>query len=421
LDWLAHRYSVLFIVSAGNDATALSLATARDAFPALSAIEREGLAFSALVEDSANRRLLPPGESINALTVGAYHADNSQPFIPATRFDPFAWNGISPYSRIGLGYRRSIKPDILMPGGRILFSQSMAVGPDQCVLQFANTMAAPGHRVASPPMPGPGRGLAETGYTRGTSNAAALASRAAAQAYDVLELLRAQHGSDIPESYDAVLLKAMLVHGAQWGDLGDRLLRERPDIQAIPHGASRKQAEQDFVCRWIGNGIVDIDRGLACAPHRATLIGVGEVGDDEALAFAAPLPPGLSGVVAWRRITITLAWMSPIRPASQRYRQAKLWIKPPDDTFHVSRTNSVNDRAAQRGTVQHEVLEGTSALAFVDGDQFVCKVNCMEDAAPLQERVRFALCVSVEVRIDSGINVYQEIRSRVSQPVSVRT
>lgn len=420
LDWLACRYSILFIVSAGNDASSLSLDINRDALPAMAVEERQRLAFSALVADSTNRRLLPPGESINALTIGAYHADSSQPRVPATRYDLFAFNGLSPYSRIGLGYRRGIKPDILMPGGRILFSQSPATPPDQCIVNLANTSVAPGHRVAMPPMPAPGRGLGETGYSRGTSNAAALASRAATQAYQVLESLRQQYGTELHARYDAVLLKAMLVHGAQWGELSQRLLRERADLQAIPHGASRKQAEQDFVTRWIGYGVVDIDRATTCAPHRATLIGVGEVGSDEALAFAAPLPPGLSGVVAWRRITLTLAWLSPVRPTQQRYRQAKLWIKPPDDTFNVTRTNSVNDRAAQRGTVQHEVLEGVSALAFVDGDHFVCKVNCMKDAGPLQERVRFALCVSIEVKIESGIDVYQQIRERITPPVPIQ-
>jgi Subtilase family len=420
LDWLAHRFSLLFIVSAGNDASSLTLAVQRDALAGMSARERADAAFSALVSNSASRRILSPAESINALTIGAYHADNSRPQIPGTRYDLFSANGVSPISRIGLGYRRSIKPDLLMPGGRLLFSQSLGTPPDECIVDTTNAPVAPGHRVAVPPMPGPGRGMTETGYTRGTSNAAALASRAAAQAYDVLESLRHEHRADLPTRYDAVLLKAMLVHGAQWGDLPKRLLDERPDFQDIAHGASRKQAEQDFVTRWLGYGVVDIERSISCAPHRVTLIGVGEVGADEALAFSAPLPPGLSGRVTWRRITITLAWMSPAKPTQQRYRQAKLWIKPPDDTFQVVRTNSVNDRAAQRGTVQHEILEGEAALAFVDGADFVCKVNCMADAGPLQEKVRFALCISLEVGVESGIDVYQEVRERIAPPVPVR-
>ena len=72
-----------------------------------------------------------------------------------------------------------------------------------------------------------------------------------------------------------------------------------------------------------------------------------------------------------------------------------------------------------RGTVQHEIFEGDDAIAFTDGDRFECKVNCAADAGELNEKVAFALCVSLEVAVGSDIAVYQEIRDRVSQPVVI--
>jgi hypothetical protein len=288
------------------------------------------------------------------------------------------------------------------------------------VLNPVTLTAAPGHRTAAPPSVG--NGTASTSFCRGTSNAAALASRAAGQIYEILELLRLDNPDHLPSSYDAVLLKALLVHGALWGDLPDALLANGPNFDHIEHGSSRQKAKQDFVSRWIGYGIVDAQRSLACAPNRATLIGVGEVGDGEALVFTAPLPPGLSGAIEWRRITLTLAWLSPIRPSDQRYRSAKLWIQPPGEIFRVSRENTVDFRSAQRGTVQHEVLEGErEAMAFVDGNRFVCKVNCKEDAGPFHQKVKFALCVSVEVGVGSNINVYEQIRERIAPRVPVQT
>jgi hypothetical protein len=119
-------------------------------------------------------------------------------------------------------------------------------------------------------------------------------------------------------------------------------------------------------------------------------------------------------------VTITLAWLSPIHPTHQAYRRAKLWISEPGAELRVKRTNSVDDKAAKRGTVQHEILEGEDAVAYVDGDQFVCKVNCAADAGALEGNVRFALCVSLEVAVDSGIRVYQEIRERIAPPVGIR-
>jgi hypothetical protein len=267
--------------------------------------------------------------------------------------------------------------------------------------------------------PLPGETLAATAYTRGTSNAAALASRAAVQAYDMLELLRAEAEGAPGPLYDAVLLKALLVHGAQWGDWPERLLAEHPEIDAIA-GVAKHVAQKDLVTRWLGYGPVDVGRAITCSAERATLLGVGELGADEAFVFSAPLPPTLAGKIAWRRLTITLAWMAPINCSHQGYRRAKLWMTPPQDQLRIKRANSVHDKAALRGSVQHEILEGSDAVAFVDGNRFECKVNCSADAGELTGNVRFAVCVSLEVGIDSGIPVYQEIRDRIRPPVIIQ-
>jgi hypothetical protein len=415
LDWLAVRYSVLFIVSAGNDVRPLTLNAPGNTLQAMTPEERNALAFTALTSESTGRRLIAPAESMNALTVGALHADHAQPVAVPDRFDLFASGGISPLSRVGHGYRRSIKPDILMPGGRVLYRERMLGDPAISLLDVVHAAAAPGHRVAVPPLPG--EGLDVTAYSRGTSNAAALASRLAAQAHEVIESLRADSAAAPESKFDAVLLKALLVHGANWSGWQHRLLAERPELQLID-GNARRIAESDFVTRWLGYGVVDETRATTCAAERATLIGVGEVGANEALVFAAPLPPGLAAKTAWRRLTLTLAWMSPINSSHQGYRRARLWITPPHDTLRVRRV-SVHWQAALRGTVQHEILEGEDAVVFADGDRFECKVNCAEDAGQLSGKVRFALCVSLEVSVGSGIAVYEEIRQRIALPIGI--
>ena len=416
IDWLSEKYSILFVISAGNELSSLHLNVRRDDFAALPEAEKRKAALETLLSDSVKRRLMSPAESINALTVGAIHGDASQPQIPASRFDLFAREGISAISRIGHGFGRSIKPDILMPGGRVIHSVHLMSPPESSILNVVTSTVAPGHLVARPPSGG--AALDETEYCRGTSNASALASRTAASAYDVIELLRAQ-GADLQSKYDAVLMKAMLVHGAQWGDLSTVLQDHGPSFAHIEHGSARELKKKDFLARWLGYGVVDVERALACASNRVTLIGVGEVGKDKAIAFTAPMPPSLAGAIIWRRMTITLAWMSPTNASLQKYRKAKLWIDPPKD-FGTNRANTANHRTVQRGTVQHEVWEGKdTALAFSDGDKFVCKVNCMEDAPGLTGEVKFALCVSLEVAIESGISIYREIQERTIPAVSV--
>lgn len=416
LDWLAVRHSVLFIVSAGNDLRPLTLNAPGNTLQGMTPDERTALAFAALTSESAGRRLIAPAEAMNALTVGALHADKAQLVAAPGRFDLFASGGLSPLSRVGHGHRRSIKPEILMPGGRVLHRERMLGDPAISLLDVVNAAAAPGHRVAVPPLPG--EGANETAYSRGTSNAAALTSRLAAQAHAVIESLRAQTAAAPEPKFDAVLLKALLVHGANWSGWQERLLAERPELQLID-GNARRIAESDFVTRWLGYGLVDAERVITCTAERATLIGAGELGADEALVFSAPLPPGLAAKVAWRRMTLTLAWISPINPSHQGYRRAKLWVSPPHDKLRVSRVN-VHWQAALRGTVQHEILEGEDAVAFADGDRFECKVNCAKDAGELIGKVQFALCVSLEVAVDSGIAVYEEIRQRIALPIGIQ-
>ena len=70
-------------------------------------------------------------------------------------------------------------------------------------------------------------------------------------------------------------------------------------------------------------------------------------------------------------------------------------------------------RAVKRSTVQHEVLEGDHASAFVDNDSLVIQVNCTADAGVLEESVPYALVTTLEVAEDIGIPIYDEVRARI--------
>ena len=77
-----------------------------------------------------------------------------------------------------------------------------------------------------------------------------------------------------------------------------------------------------------------------------------------------------------------------------------------------------NHRAVQRGTVQHEVLEGNGAVPFQDGDNIVIKVNCRSDAGPITEPIRYGLAVTLEVAEHLDIPIYQEVRDRIGVRVT---
>lgn len=407
LDWLQHKYSVLFVVSAGNRLDdALMLNTPAGTLGAMTLDQRAALAMQALCREDMQRRIMVPAESMNALTVGACHADASPAADGPGRFLLFTDGGLSPCSGIGPGFRRAVKPDILLPGGRVLYREAAQSPAGQTRVQPIRSARPPGQLVAAPPI-----GQDAAAYTRGTSNAAALATRWGARAHSVLEVLRAAEPALDP-SYDAVLIKALLAHGAVQGELQNRILAARPDVVEW-------QAQRRLVSRYAGHGVADVGRALTCTAQRATLLGIGALRNEKALEFRVPVPPALHAQVIARRVTVTLTWMTPINPRHSKYRVARLWVDLPDGPIRGDRSEG-EWRQLRNGTVHHEVFDGQRAIPMVDGAYLAVRVNCLADAGRIMEPIKFALCVSLEVAEGIELPIYQQIRERIAPRIIVQ-
>ncbi len=403
LDWLSVQYQVLFVVSAGNCDADIELDIPRNALDSLSAQDRRQKVIAALGASVRNRRIISPSESINVLTVGALHKDFSTPQPGSRLIDPYGDELPSPINGIGLGYRRSIKPDILMDGGRQLFDERFGNTHLNAILETRHTTVAPGQRVAAPGRSGD---LNQTCYARGTSNAAALTTRLAAEYYGLLMELRESDTQDtLKDDCIPAILKAMVVHGASWSDVGD-VFRDTLRTDRNSRGI------KDIVARFLGYGTVDPFLLTGCTAQRATLLGCGSLLDDDAHIYSVPLPPGLNARPDWRRLTITLAWLSPIEPANRKYRKAHLWFDPPKEELKIGRRD-VHADSAQRGTVQHEILEGERAAAFEENGQLQIKVNCRADAKAFSVKVPYALAVTLQVAEGVDIPIYEQIRDRI--------
>lgn len=407
LDWLAHKYKVLFIVSSGNQADNLVLTVPRETLSGMTQEQRIAAAMRALLCQDNHRRLIAPAESVNALTVGACYTDGSTvPAVPG-RYALFPERGVAPYSCIGPGFRRAVKPDILLPGGRVLYTERPVSPPAETHVSGSwNTVRAPGHLVAAPP-----DDAGDTIYTRGTSNAAALGTRGAAQAFAVLEALRADNPDVLPARYDAVLIKALLAHGASLGDIQPQILSARPDVV-------HWHAKRRLVSRYAGYGLADVDRALTCSEQRATMLGVGELRNEKAWVFRVPIPEALNASLVRRRLTITLSWFSPPNPRHSKYRVARLWVDLPENPLQLDRIEG-ESRQVQLGTLQHDIFEGESAVPIVADSELVVRVNCIADAGRLVEPVEFALCVSLEVAEGVALPIYEQVRHRIGQQVGI--
>ena len=245
----------------------------------------------------------------------------------------------------------------------------------------------------------------------GTSNATALASRSAAMIYDVLDHLREEPGGDrLSDAHEAVLVKALLVHSATW--------QRVTELTGL---------DGDTVKRLIGYGIAEPERVIACNDQRITLLGWGNIGRDEGHNYKLPLPESLNGVKCWRRLTITLAWFTPVNCAHQAYRQAHVWFKPYQGSdrqgdcakaLQVSRSG-VDWQAALRGTLQHEVFEGDNASVFSSQSDVQIHVSCSEDAGKLTDIVPYGLAVTLEVAPETKLPVYEDIVARIRPSVRI--
>lgn len=414
IDWLSEKYGLLFIVSAGNSTQDICCAeiSAQD----LQAAERqEAIAHivAAIQQDRENRLLMAPAESLNALTVGAWHSDasgeNQVPHIPDLLRDEDLPSPINP---LASGFNRSVKPDIMMAGGRQHYSHR--IGTDPAEFSFNPNLKLPGQTVAAPSTASVGLFTSiDSIHSRGTSNAAALTSRLAEAVYDNLQA-RFTEAGQVPEPRKlTVMTKALLVHGASWDggrDILEPLMKR--DEEAWQH-------EKRRLASWLGYGLVTPDRCLTSTDQRVLMVGSGSLNADEAHEFEVPIPDNLSGNTSRRRVVTTLAWLSPLNQTHRRYRRASLTLSRSLDVENfIGSSRDVDPNLAQAGTVQHLIYETDSSVTIPDQQTMTIKVNCKPDAGKLETSVDYALAITLEVA--DPIDIYTPIQQRIEQRVAVQ-
>jgi subtilase family protein len=404
LDWFCHKFNILIVVSAGNhDGWTDGLMVTAETLEDSEELQTELL--RTLHRTDHHRRLLSPSEGINVVSVGASHSDGGlSSELPSHLIDPLPQGMPASYSPVGFGYRRAIKPEVLLPGGREVLER-VPTDEDSSSIQLTTFGGSEvvGLPVAAPGLVGELNGMART---CGTSNAAALASRHLAQLFELFETPGTIHGTLPNEEYHPVMAKALLIHAASWERLGERLTSD------LDFGDRARHA----VTRVLGYGLVDDQTVGTAATNRVTLLGTGTIGKDQRHTFLYPLPTSLHATAEWRRLTVTLAWISAINPFTQRYKVARLRFAAPTEDLGAD-PYGVDLAASTRGTVQHQVYEGRRARAFVAGQSLGIDVDCRIDVAPASTRTRYALAVSLEVGPAIRADIHEEVRARLSADI----
>ena len=167
-----------------------------------------------------------------------------------------------------------------------------------------------------------------------------------------------------------------------------------------------------FPASW-AYGRPEIDRVLDCAAERATLFAFGEIEQDAQDEFDIPataIDRGLyrataadddHGLADARERPPPAIPFGDARAAPGR-RQGLLlgsWRASAQPT-HI---------AINRGTLSHCMFEGESAVAFLDGGMLKLRVACRAQTGALDDRVPYAVAISLETGIGSGIAIYDEV------------
>lgn len=407
LDYLAFRYGILFLVSAGNVNAGISMRDFANAaeFEAARSADRSRGALRGVDAAKADRRLLAPADSLNSLTIGAWHRDSSSevfggvtPFVP---YDGEEMPNLS--SRLGPGLRRSTKPEALFAGGRQRGRLDPVAAPP-ILLSHPNPSRFWGLKVAAPPGNG-GMGLH---YTMGTSAATALATHSAHRIFDALERAYPALIAQMPLAERAALLKALLVHAASWRG-SDKFIRSVIDPDAEMHHEHWRRE----VCRHLGYGFVDPEDAIACASDRATMWATGSIGPEGSIVFDVPIPAVFGNSSSPREVRATLAWFAPTRPGHLAYRAVKLRVPSlhTDDleTAGISTTTGQpTNTQSESGTIVHRRWRNARIGTAAGGGTIPVQVQReIDQGARIDEGVPFGLAVTVEM--PGAIQVYDQI------------
>lgn len=203
-------------------------------------------------------------------------------------------------------------------------------------------------------------------------------------------------------------MRALLAHASSWGEWEARLRQEL----ALDNQQARRR-----LTAVLGYGRLDTARLGAAATNRAVLVTAGSIARDELHRYELPLPPSLRARAEWHRFTITLAYMAPTVGQLSRYRATKVYFTKPDtDLAAGDRIDGEHD-TVRRGSLQHEIVQGTRAMVFGNGDSFPINIECMDDAQRLRagKAIRYALVVSVETAEETSTTIHEEVRTRLRQ------
>jgi hypothetical protein len=402
IDHLSWKYKILFIISAGNRLGGNKyIPTNYEKFSDFDddSTKNRDLFENNIVNDlicDDDNNLLSPAECINGITVGAAHLDGD--CINNSRSCTESWKNNAGLpaltSRIGFGYKKTIKPDLIAPTGFeyirwINASYGAAIRQSPCGGIQRAMLGGEGE-------------VTKWGNEFSTSAATALASHGTIKIYQMLN----DFVPELPEDQKVVLLKALVGHACQWPDSAQLLLSK--------FKSERYPARPDSVARYLGYGIPNFERVLWCVDNQVTLIGSGYLEADgktqHEFSFSLPAIAGsnLEGV----ELLVSVAYFSPVNHGINRYQDVRFSIKTdqPFDELKRMSSSMPSHYACSRGTIHNYSLYASELAVGVDS-MFRFFVNCKGYNIDKTDVVPYGIAVSLKTKTE--VDIYTAVEQRL--------
>lgn len=386
LDALARDLDVLIVVSAGNrrPRTGDRLEEAITGYPHY------------LLEDG--NRLFEPAGAANVLSVGSLaHGEGLDPdFVSDPRVRAITRaNEPSPFTRIGPGVGRAVKPELVDIGGTMVFDPVVYTLRDGASLATAGILTT--HHLALDSL-----------FTAcsGTSMAA---PRVAFRAAQLLQRF---------PSASANLLRALLVGAAE-----------------VPKEALARLngLDDDSVARICGHGVVNLEKAAYSDDARVVLFAEDLLAVDHVAVYRVPIPAEFQTEAGDRTIRVTLAYDPPVRHSRSDYRGMTMDFRlvrgaTPTEIFEHYRRRpeaegpvpDLPDRLQcklkpgpqdrGRSTVQTARQNFRNDISRYGSDYYLV-VRCAGGWAEIDAQQRFA--VVVEISHQATVRLYERIRQRI--------
>ena len=311
---------------------------------------RDVVNYRAYPHSNCSWRIEDPGQSWNAVTVGAYtqkmgFVDGAgSGLLPVAKRD-----ALSPYSATSLTWNDKwpLKPDIVLEGGNVLKDASEDCLVNHEYASLISTYRDPNQRLFEP--------------FSGTSAATALAAQMAAE-------LQAKYPQATPET-----IRGLMIHSARWTP---ELISQFKAMENLDADTDLNKAQYTKLVRFCGYGVPDFNRASTCANNFLTMIAQSTIQPfkkengkapmlNEMAFFKLPWPIDVLRSMGEKsfKLRVTLSYFIEPSPGpggigfGSRYRYPSFGLR-----FAVKRATETDDvfRARVNGLMRDDNEEGTS-------------------------------------------------------------